>query len=173
MASILRRGRIPVPPTGLSEYIDQVYSIRGFFGPWAHLYRQHNSGHVTAASDPALRRRSIEALRDELDRAESLGLDALVMHPGSYTSGTEGGGLRQIADALAEVLESRLDARLRQKHYAVPAPLGGDLRQEQSAAPALLDDEPVAADLERVFVERIDGFEWTENRDLDVQIVEL
>jgi homogentisate 1,2-dioxygenase len=54
VASILRRGRIPVPPTGLSEYVDQVYSIRGFFGPWAHLYRQHNSAHVTAASDPAL-----------------------------------------------------------------------------------------------------------------------
>ena len=35
---------------------------------------------------------------DELDRAEALGLDGLVMHPGSYTSGTEEGGLKLIAD---------------------------------------------------------------------------
>ena len=52
MASILRRGRIPVPPTGLSEYIDQVYSIKGFFGPWAQLFRRHNTAHVVSASRP-------------------------------------------------------------------------------------------------------------------------
>jgi homogentisate 1,2-dioxygenase len=54
MASILRRGRIPVPPTGISEYIDQVYTIKGFFGPWAHLYRRHNTAHVMSASRPGL-----------------------------------------------------------------------------------------------------------------------
>jgi homogentisate 1,2-dioxygenase len=54
MASILRRGNIPVPPTGLSEFVDQVYTINGFFGPWAHLYRSHNTAHVVDASDPAL-----------------------------------------------------------------------------------------------------------------------
>ena len=54
MASILRRGKVPVPPNGISDYIDQVYTIKGFFGPWAQLFRQHNSAHVTGASDPAL-----------------------------------------------------------------------------------------------------------------------
>jgi deoxyribonuclease-4 len=74
----------------------------------------HNSYLINvAATDPALRRKSIDALRDELDRAESLDLDGLVMHPGSYTSGTEAGGLRLIADALAEILESRPDGRTR------------------------------------------------------------
>jgi deoxyribonuclease-4 len=74
----------------------------------------HNSYLINvAAADPALRRRSIDALRDELDRAESLGLDALVMHPGSYTSGTESVGLKLIADGLAEILESRPDMRAR------------------------------------------------------------
>jgi len=68
----------------------------------------HNSYLINlAAADPALRRRSIDSLRDELDRAEGLGLDGLVMHPGSYTSGTETGGLRLIADGLAEILASR------------------------------------------------------------------
>jgi deoxyribonuclease-4 len=74
----------------------------------------HNSYLINvAAADRALRRKSTEALRDELDRAESLGLDGLVMHPGSYTSGTESGGLRLIADALAAILESRPAGRTR------------------------------------------------------------
>ena len=74
----------------------------------------HNSYLINlAAADPALRRRSIDSLRDELDRAEGLGLDGLVMHPGSYTSGTEKGGLRLIADGLAEILASRPDGRTR------------------------------------------------------------
>ena len=74
----------------------------------------HNSYLINlAAADPALRRRSIDSLRDELDRAEALGLDGLVMHPGSYTSGTEKGGLRLIADGLAEILAARPDGRAR------------------------------------------------------------
>ena len=74
----------------------------------------HNS-YLTnvAAADPALRRRSIGALGEELDRAEALGLDGLVMHPGSYTSGTEARGLKLIADGLADVLEARPDGSTR------------------------------------------------------------
>ena len=68
----------------------------------------HGSYLINLASrDAALRRQSLEAMGDELDRAEALGLDGLVMHPGSYTSGTETGGLRLIADGLAEILASR------------------------------------------------------------------
>lgn len=74
----------------------------------------HNSYLINlAAADPVLRRRSVESLRDELDRAESLGLDGLVMHPGSYTAGTEAGGLRLIAEGLAEILGSRPDMKTR------------------------------------------------------------
>jgi deoxyribonuclease IV len=74
----------------------------------------HNSYLINvAAADPALRRKSIDALREELDRAESLGLDALVMHPGSYTSGTQSAGLKLIADALVEIFESRPDMKTR------------------------------------------------------------
>ena len=74
----------------------------------------HNSYLINvAAADRALRKRSIAALRDELDRAESLALDGLVMHPGSYTSGTEAGGLRLIAEAIGSILESRPGGRTR------------------------------------------------------------
>src|SRR6516165_3771460 len=74
----------------------------------------HNSYLINvAAADAALRRKSIDALREELDRAEMLGLDGLIMHPGSYTSGTAAGGLQLIADALADVLASRPGGRTR------------------------------------------------------------
>ena len=64
-----------------------------------------------AAAQPALRAQSIAALGEELDRAEALGLDGLVMHPGSYTTGTEEGGLRLIAEGLAGLMRERPRAR--------------------------------------------------------------
>ena len=68
----------------------------------------HNSYLINVAtSQPELRAQSIAALGEELDRAHALGLDGLVMHPGSYTSGTEADGLRLIADALARILAER------------------------------------------------------------------
>jgi deoxyribonuclease-4 len=66
----------------------------------------HNSYLINvAAADAALRARSIASLAEELDRAESLGLDALVMHPGSHASETQ--GLALISDALTLVLRTR------------------------------------------------------------------
>ena len=74
----------------------------------------HNSYLINlAAADRTLRHRSRAALLEEFDRAEALGLDGLVMHPGSYTSGTEAAGLRLVADGLAAILESRPEARAR------------------------------------------------------------
>ena len=67
----------------------------------------HNSYLINLAATSALRAQSIAALGEELDRAEALDLDGLVMHPGSYTTGNEQGGLRLIADALAELLAAR------------------------------------------------------------------
>jgi deoxyribonuclease-4 len=66
-----------------------------------------------AASDRGLRRQSVAALLEELDRAEALGLDGLVIHPGSFTSGSEDGGLRLIADGLAAIFEARPAGRTR------------------------------------------------------------
>jgi len=72
----------------------------------------HNSYLINvAAADDGLRRKSIESLRDELDRAERLGLDGLVMHPGSHTTDTVDDGLRRIAEGLAEILDSRPEGR--------------------------------------------------------------
>jgi deoxyribonuclease-4 len=79
-----------------------------------HPVVAHNSYLINvAAAAPALRAQSIAALGEELDRAEALGLDGLVMHPGSYTRGTEAEGLALIAEALRELLRARPRARTR------------------------------------------------------------
>jgi deoxyribonuclease-4 len=68
----------------------------------------HNSYLINiAASNPLLRKQSLDALWEEIGRAESLGLDGLIMHPGSYTSGTEAAGLRLIAEGIGELLSRR------------------------------------------------------------------
>jgi deoxyribonuclease-4 len=95
-----------LPPDEIALFRRRVRETR--IGPVV----AHNSYLINlAAGDLSLRRRSIDALREELDRAEVLGLDGLVMHPGSYTSGTEAEGLRLIAEGLADILASRPTGR--------------------------------------------------------------
>jgi deoxyribonuclease-4 len=60
-----------------------------------------------ATSLPALRRQSIAAFIDELDRAESLGLRGVVIHPGACTAGSEDDALRLVAQAIASAFEAR------------------------------------------------------------------
>ena len=63
-----------------------------------HPVVAHNSYLINiAAAAPALREQSQAALLEEYDRADALGLQGLVMHPGSYTTGSEAEGLRLIA----------------------------------------------------------------------------
>ena len=64
-----------------------------------------------AASGDPLRQQSIAAMRDELDRAEALGLLGVVLHPGCYTAGTAGAGLRLVADALTDLVRERRSGR--------------------------------------------------------------
>ena len=60
-----------------------------------------------ATTNAALRRQSMDAMGDELDRAEALGLLGVVLHPGAYTIGNEADGLTLIAEALLVVLRAR------------------------------------------------------------------
>ena len=54
MASIIRKGTIPYPPSGLGDVLDEAYTVKGFFGPFATIYRRRNLGHPTSISDPKL-----------------------------------------------------------------------------------------------------------------------
>jgi deoxyribonuclease IV len=73
-----------------------------------HPVIAHNSYLINiAAAAPALREQSLAALLEEYDRADALGLQGLVMHPGSFTIGTEAEGLRLIASGLQALLRTR------------------------------------------------------------------
>jgi deoxyribonuclease-4 len=60
-----------------------------------------------ATAHPPLRRQSLDAMADEIDRAEALDLLGVVVHPGCYTLGSEAAGLDLIADGLLELLAAR------------------------------------------------------------------
>jgi deoxyribonuclease-4 len=60
-----------------------------------------------ATANAGLRQQSLEAMADELDRAEALGLLGVVLHPGCYTDGSEAHGLALVSAALLELLRAR------------------------------------------------------------------
>jgi deoxyribonuclease-4 len=64
-----------------------------------------------ASTNAVLREMSLDAMGDELDRAESLGLLGVVLHPGCYTAGSADAGLTLIADGLLALLRERRRGR--------------------------------------------------------------
>jgi len=61
----------------------------------------HNSYLINVASpDKALAEKSAEAMLIELERCETLGIEVLVMHPGSHVGSGEKEGIKRIADAI-------------------------------------------------------------------------
>ena len=57
-----------------------------------------------ATPDDTLWQKSIEAIVAELQRAESLGLEGVVMHPGSFVTSSEDEGQHRIVEGLNEAL---------------------------------------------------------------------
>jgi deoxyribonuclease-4 len=95
------RGRV-LPQEEIREFRAKVKAAR--IGPVV----SHASYLINLATTmPALRQQSMEAMGDELDRAEALGLLGVVLHPGCYTAGNEPDGLELIAEGLLELLRAR------------------------------------------------------------------
>src|SRR5206468_3678447 len=81
------RGRTPAPEE-IREFRARVRAVG--IGPVV----SHASYLINlATTNAALRLQSLEAMGDELDRAEALGLLGVVLHPGCYTAGNEADGL--------------------------------------------------------------------------------
>jgi deoxyribonuclease IV len=60
-----------------------------------------------ATTFPLLREQSLAAFSDELDRADTLGLLGVVIHPGTCTAGSEDDALRLVADAIRVAFKAR------------------------------------------------------------------
>ena len=66
----------------------------------------HDSYLINLASPKSdLLEKSLDAFAEELSRAETLGIEQVVMHPGSATDGDEKGGLARIASSLGDILD--------------------------------------------------------------------
>jgi len=95
------RGRI-VPREEIREFRARVKASG------IHPVVSHASYLINLATTSApLRQQSLDAMGDELDRAEALGLLGVVLHPGCYTIGSEAEGLELIAEGLLELLKAR------------------------------------------------------------------
>jgi deoxyribonuclease IV len=72
----------------------------------------HASYLINIASDnPVLRARSVASLREELERADTLGLAGVVLHPGARADGTEDEALSRVADSLLGLFDSESGGR--------------------------------------------------------------
>lgn len=99
------RGRV-LPPEEIREFRARV-AASGIEPVVSHGSYLIN----LATAQPALRRQSTEAMGDEIDRAEALGLLGVVLHPGCYTAGNEADGLALVAEALVDLLRARRRGR--------------------------------------------------------------
>lgn len=59
-----------------------------------------------ATTNPEFHRKSIDAMIDELDRAERLGIHAVVLHPGAHMGAGVDAGIEQIARSLDQINEA-------------------------------------------------------------------
>src|ERR671936_295672 len=95
-----------VPPQEIREFRAKVKAS----GIWPVV--SHASYLINlATANTALRRQSLDAMGDELDRAEALGLLGVVLHPGCFTAGSEADGLELIAEGLLGLLHERRRGR--------------------------------------------------------------
>src|SRR5262245_15024965 len=99
------RGR-EVPRAEVREFRARVRAS-GIFPVVSHASYLIN----LATARAPLRRQSLAAMGDEIDRAEALGLLGVVLHPGCYTAGSEEEGLALIADGLLTLLRARRRGR--------------------------------------------------------------
>ena len=99
-----------------------------------------------ASPDPSLRKRSLEAFIGEIRRAEALGAEYLVLHPGSFRNGSREQGIRTLAASLREAIRKAPPAKttiLVENMCGQGNVLGGTFAELRDIL-ALLDGLPVA-----------------------------
>ena len=98
-----------------------------------------------ASPEPSLRQRSVEAFVGEIRRAEALGAEYLVLHPGSYRDSSKERGIRTLAASLREAIRKAPPAQttiLVENMCGQGNVLGGSFAELRDIL-ALLDGLPV------------------------------
>jgi deoxyribonuclease-4 len=96
----------PLDPAAITAWREALQAS-GLKHPIAHTSYLINLG----TPDETLFRKSIDALVIEWERAEALGLEGLVLHPGAYTTSDEESGVRRVVEGLIEAF-SRTQPKL-------------------------------------------------------------
>ena len=74
MTTNMRRGKIPNAPNGVGPYLDEIYTLKGFFGDWAMVFRSQNVGHPVEWSNPDLMNLGADTnLLEPTDRKDAAG----------------------------------------------------------------------------------------------------
>jgi deoxyribonuclease-4 len=90
----------PLPPEEIERYRANL-QVTGIAPAVAHDSYLIN----LASTDAELHRKSMAAFLEELERAEALGIQYLVTHPGAHMGAGEETGLRQVANSIRELLK--------------------------------------------------------------------
>ncbi len=98
----------PTSPAAAGEFRDAV-AREGIRGSAVH------HGYLANLASPKKETlaRSRTAFVDELARAELLGVDALIFHPGAHLNSGPEAGIRTLAESLTGILETAPDGRVR------------------------------------------------------------
>lgn len=81
MTSNIRRGTIPRATSGVSDDLDQIYTQRGFFGSWVHLFRPRNVGFPkTWSSDEIMYHATDTNVITPTDQGDPAGSPTLLVH---------------------------------------------------------------------------------------------
>jgi len=91
----------PLSPAEIAQF-RQALEQAGLHHPTAHDSYLIN----LATPEPDLFARSVDALIVEMERAEALGLEYLVLHPGAHTGSGEAEGIARVAEGLNRALRS-------------------------------------------------------------------
>lgn len=89
----------PLPEEEIKRFADEVKS-HSMRNTMVHASYLLNLG----TSDPSLKEKALNGMKVELERIELLGMDLLTFHPGSSKGITEKESLKNIAEALNQVL---------------------------------------------------------------------
>jgi deoxyribonuclease-4 len=73
----------------------------------------HASYLINLAGEDPLRSKSVEALAEEIERCDHLGIEELVLHPGAHLGHGPEKGMLNLKDGLEAALERTADARVR------------------------------------------------------------
>ncbi len=91
----------PIPEKDVNKFRETAATYTGNVDPMV----VHAAYLINVASDkPEVVAKSAVALRDEIERAELLGIERLVFHPGSHMGAGEEAGLAKVAAALKQVI---------------------------------------------------------------------